>query len=107
MTTALLARIERLPVEWRHPLLYSTPQPELGTYWHSKDGTGSITEAIALDLHLRHIAEKLADSFILVRRHGSEFFFADEHGQISSDNFPTYAEALVAAAEAVGGREGT
>ena len=97
MTTAeLLAEIEKLPGEWRHQ-----SSGEHGF-------TALLPDTIALDLHLRHIAERLAEHELQPVRSGSKFtvlsmYFCrwkapweDEHGDWR--RFPTYAEALVAAA---------
>jgi len=87
----MLARIEKLPGEWRHP--------QAGRWTYEQTAwTPDIQEtmqSIALDLHLRHIAEKLMVEGIHLEMAGPEQFWCSLNNEIYSP----YAAALLSAAE--------
>jgi len=96
-TTELLAEVEKLPGEWlcNYTVVVGTTLTIAG--W-SQDDIGKLI----LDLHLRHIAERLASEAIGVWPYMVGGWIAghdDTGGTIISA--PTYAEALVAAAREV------
>jgi hypothetical protein len=96
-TTDLLARIDKMGPEWRHPQVVNPWELDPNFY-----------SDIALDLHLRHIAERLilcGNRIYLGGTATAQFVVSG-----SPPNLPEewaaeydYAEALVSAAEAVGG----
>lgn len=95
--TLTLARIEKLPREWQHPDVVVPWQLDPDHY-----------DTIALDLHLRTIAERLAERGHYVRppAPGVKWMVCERsvlHCCLVSveEEFPTYAEALISAAEEV------
>jgi len=97
---AMLERVERLPEEWRCSDITCAHWPTFRSC-----GGWVIPLDIALRLHLSHIAEKLAGMRWTVAYRFSvdrwNVFDRQDEEQASS---PTYASALIAAAEACGGR---
>lgn len=88
--TALLGRIEKLPEEWRHR--------RVGTLETAHD------PSLALDLHLRHIAEKLASenhTDVELRRLEGKWWVDRWCNDLPPISFATYPEALISAAEEV------
>ena len=96
--TEMLERIEKLPSEWRHP--------DAEPIWHILREQAIDQDEIDLacmavrDLHLRRISEMLSRRGVLIHR--------DENGRWGDDIAlnvevwePTYALALLSAAEAV------
>lgn len=91
LVAEFLARIEKLPEEWRHPLARTTKQlvAGLAPYWQ-----------IALDLHIGHMAKRLASNGRTTYRIGMAW-------ATSLDNrvFKCYEESVIASAEALAGAE--
>ena len=94
--TELLTEIEKLPGEWRHP--------GVDELLEALDGRNpAFVIAIILDLHLRHIAERLAHLEIGVwPDFDARNWWVEDHETSGRElSKPTYAEALVAAAREV------
>ena len=93
----LLARIEKLPEEWRHPkavvVCHALANNIVGRFMSDEDAV-----AIALDLHLRHIAEKLAERGWMIYLGAERWNVCDDTDDFVL-NRNTYVEAAISAAE--------
>jgi hypothetical protein len=97
-TSELLERVDRLPLDWRHPWGFNVQVTLRATAQDECDMQD--IDGVVLDLHGRHIAEKLAQAGLGVwPRNGGGWHF--DVGRDEMEHCPTYAEALVAAAEEV------
>lgn len=99
-----LARIEKLPEEWRHPSVqetYSMPTPPP---MYGVDGR-PIPAYIALDLHIWHMAKRLAERGLVPTLHPR--FDGDTSWRTVISYqwswYPTFEEAIISAAEEVAG----
>ena len=94
--TEMLERIGKLPSEWRHPHAATMYD---GAYRSESFSTANVY-AIMLDLHLRHIAEKLAAASVCIVQLSDGRWFHPAGVTLAQD-YATYALALLSAAEAV------
>lgn len=99
-TTDPLARIEALPVEWRHSHADAVSSELKNQTYAQNDWPEDEADAIALDLHLRHIAERLAESEAFVFKCVGLWDVRYKKKLVAEDCL-TYAEAIISAAEEV------
>ena len=93
----LLERVEKLPEGWRHPKVYTLPVS--GIVCFGEYGQGYyICDDVALDLHLRTIAEKLAERGWMIYLGAERWNVCDDTDDFVL-NRNTYVEAAISAAE--------
>lgn len=94
---AFLARIEKLPEEWRHPMTRRL-------WWMLDEGgcPEDMSAAAILDLHIGHMAKRLAAGIASVYK-GTDLWCIDiDDGGVLS-GFLSYEDAIISAAEAIVG----
>lgn len=97
--TEMLESIAKLPSEWRHPDADYLSDRMRGCLYPNCFGS-DFCKKIALDLHLRHIAERLAAASVCIVQLSDGRWFHPAGVTLAQD-YATYALALLSAAEAV------